>query len=44
MNPTEISFLIIYYTLKGAEATCVNSVNEMKKSFRLKGMLDFNVL
>ena len=30
--------------LKGAEATYVETVTEMKKCFRLKDMLDFNVL
>ena len=30
--------------LKGAGATYVESVTEMKKCFRLKDMLDFNVL
>ena len=28
---------------KGAEATCVESITEMKKCFRLKDMLYFNV-
>ena len=31
-------------TIKGAEATCVEIVDEMKKYFRLKDMLDSNVL
>ena len=29
---------------KGAEATCVKIASEMKKCFRLKDMLNFNVL
>ena len=32
------------YIVKGAEATCVEKVIEMKKCFRLKDMLNFNVL
>ena len=30
--------------LKGAEATCMELASEMKKCFRLKDMLNFNVL
>ena len=30
--------------IKGVEATCVNIATEMKNSFRLKDMLNFNVL
>ena len=30
--------------VKGAEATCVETASEMKKCFRLKDMLNFNVL
>ena len=29
--------------IKGAEATCVEIVTEMKKCFRLKDMLNFNI-
>ena len=30
--------------IKGAEATCVRIATEMKKCFRLKDMLNFNIL
>ena len=30
--------------VKGTEATCVEIASEMKKCFRLKDMLNFNVL
>ena len=30
--------------IKDAEATCVKIATEMKKCFRLKGMLEVNVL
>ena len=38
--------LIFFYKIiliKGAEATCVEIVTEMKKCFRLKDMLNFNI-
>ena len=31
-------------TLKGAEATCVDIATEIKKCFRLKELLNFNIL
>ena len=34
----------ILVCFKGAEATYVEKFTVMKKKFRLKGMLDFNVL
>ena len=37
-----VIFLLFY--VKGAEATCVEIAREMKKCFRLKNMLNFNVL
>ena len=34
----------ICYVIKGAEATCVEIATEMKKCFRLRDMLNFNIL
>ena len=37
-------FVNLITFLKSAEATCVMIATEMKKCFRLKDMLNFNVL
>ena len=46
LDPTVIIVIcpLLPKELKDAEATCVEIVTEVKKCFRLKGMLDFNVL
>ena len=44
LNDTLHSYLCLGAFIKGAVAPCVESATEMKKYFRLKDMLDFNVL
>ena len=39
-----VPFEIITSYFKGVEATCVEIATVMKKSFKLKDMLNFNVL
>ena len=36
-------FAVSAFAFKGAEATCVDIATQMKKCFRLKDMLHFNI-
>ena len=42
MQNVFFSAIVLHYLLKGAEAASVE-IAEIKKCFRLKGMLNFNV-
>ena len=44
MKPYKARKIIVTDHLKGVEATCVEIATEMRKCFRLKDMLNFNVL